>query len=82
MSNVKIKDIPFNERYVNLALDDNILLGPMTANLKCLYEFINKNSPGNSCWKYGNAYRAILKKARFWQGAESILFPRNKLQHS
>lgn len=79
MSNVKIKDIPFNERYVNLALDDNILLGPMTANLKCLYEFIDKNSPGNSCWEYGNAYRAILKKARFLAGSRKYIISKKQV---
>lgn len=79
MSHVKIKEIPFNERYVNLALDEGILIGPMTANLKCLYEFIDQNSPGNSAWKYGNAYRAILKKARSFAGSRKYIISKRQV---
>lgn len=79
MSDVKIRTIPFNERYVNLVLDDNILLGPMIANLKCLYEFIDKNSTGNSNYKYGNAYRDILKKARYLAGSRKYIISKKQV---
>lgn len=70
MSHVKIAEIPFNERYVNLALENDISAGPLVANLKCLYSFIDKNSPKVSKWEYGNAYRAILNKARTLAGSK------------
>lgn len=81
MSNVKIKEIPFNERYVNLALDDNIQIGPMTANLKILYEFLDKNEHGTymSNYKYGNAYRAILKKARMLAGSRKYIISKKQV---
>lgn len=79
MANVKIKDIPFDERYVDLYLDDGILLGPMVANLRCLYEFIDRNAPGNSAWKYGNAYRAILRKARSLAGTRRYIISKKQV---
>lgn len=79
MSNVKIKEIPYSERYVHLAIDKNVLTGPMTANLKCLYEFINRNSPGNSSFQYGNAARAILKKARTLAGSRRYIISKKQV---
>lgn len=81
MSNVKIKKIPFNERYVNLALADNIHLGAMTANLKALYEFIDKNEHGRytSIYEYGNAYRAILKRARLLAGSRKYIISKRQV---
>ena len=64
MSNIKTKDIPFNERYVYLALNGDFLAESVTHNLRCLYEFIDKCTPGGNTWKYGNAYRVILYEAR------------------
>lgn len=79
MSHVKIKEIPFNERYVNLALDEGILTGPMLANLKCLYEFIGRNSPGNCSNNDGNAFRAILKKARTFAGSRKYIISKRQV---
>lgn len=79
MPHVIISEIPFNEKYVNLALDEGILIGPMTANLKRVYEFIDENSPGNSVWKYVNAYRAILKKARSFAGSRKYIISKRQV---
>lgn len=67
MAFVKTKDIPFNERYVSLPIE-NHSIEDMTENLRLLYNFIDNNAPGNSIYKNGNAYRWILKKARYRAG--------------
>lgn len=64
MNHIKTKDIPFNERYIHLALDDHVNPNQMTANLQKLYGYLDSVLPGNSFGRYGNASRAILKKAR------------------
>lgn len=64
MANVKLKCISLSERYVKLALDQNILSESMVLNLKRIFEFIDNNTQGYSTWKYGNAYTVILKRAR------------------
>ena len=79
MSNVKTKDVPFCERYVNLVLDGDILRGPMIANLKCLYEFIGKNSPGNPKYELGNGCRAILQKARALAGCRAHIISKRQV---
>ena len=79
MSNVKTKDVPFCERYVNLVLDGDILRGPMIANLKCLYEFIGKNSPGNPKYELGNGCRAILQKARSLAGCRAHIISKRQV---
>lgn len=64
MSQIKLKDIPFNDRYVYLRLDGNLAAESLVANLKHLYWFIDQNEPGVYSWQNGKAFRAILKEAR------------------
>ena len=79
-ANVNPKCIPFRERYVNLALDHIVLSESMVSNLKCLYEFIDNNTQGNSTWKYGNAYTIILKRARAIAGNRKSIISRRQVK--
>ena len=62
-----------------MELDNHILIEPMISNLKILYEFIDKNSPGNSKWKYENGYRNILRKARVYDGSRKYIISKRQV---
>lgn len=79
MSNVKIKDIPFMERYVKLVIEGDVHRGTIVANLRCLYEFIGKNSPGNPQYEFGNACRVILKRARNLAGYRKYIISKRQV---
>lgn len=79
MSNVKLKEIPFGERYVKLIIDGHFQGGPMVANLRRLYEFIGTNSPGNPKYTFGNGCRAILRKARTLAGYRTYMISKKQV---
>lgn len=79
MAFVKMKDIPFDERYVLIMINDNVLTEAITYDLRLLYEFIDKHAPEKSHWKFGKAYRMILRRAKEKAGYRKYIISKRQV---
>ena len=80
MAWVKTKDIPFNERYVYMVLDQVVLDKPLISNLEMLYEFIDIQLSPKRVFKNGSAYTLILKRAREIAGYRKNIISRRQVK--
>lgn len=82
MSAVKINEIKFNYRYVSVELFGQFNnYKEVVGNLESLYEYIDKKEGGNSFYKYGKAYRKILKMARAYAGARGYIISKRQVSN-
>lgn len=79
MSNVKMRQIPFDERYIYLALDQDIFPDSIVIKLRLIYGLIDKQFENDFAGEYGNAYRAILRKARELAGNRKYIISKRQV---
>lgn len=80
MAEVKLKDIPFDERYIKLIVYDVNEPNTIVANLRCLFNFIgNVEGEFRPEYSIGTASRAILKRARRIAGNRKYIISKRQV---